>query len=380
MWVDQMHLKLPILFLTAIIGVSVVSGLVLGVSFLKERWEPRIESIDNSPVDLDRTEFRFGGGGYPNERCEYNYLVYTSWSAYNFEVVVESFSEELLVLDGDKRVEAVSHVLQEGKLPDERCIWLSFTVVMPNQTGNYELDLCIKLFGLFFSREYRWMYTFRVESFIFKPPTEADLIVTLNKEIYLRGETMNITIKNISNETVWFTDTACNLFFERFNGVDWEFHTAIIGGLMMAPLEPGETADYTWKLGVPLQPFPPGRYRVGTHGVYAQFEVREVGDAELETIVTGFLKTTDVADTLWEDTVRIIEIYDNELGGKVVVVNYTTMNAVHPHFMCEAIEHHTAVITLNEKGRVISAFCIWGSFHGPDKIWDLVNQRWVERK
>jgi hypothetical protein len=375
-----MHFKLPILFLTAILGVSAVSGFVLGASLLQEKWEPRIDLIDNLVVDPDRTEFRFGDGGHPNERYECNYLVYTSWSAYRFRVIVESFSEELLVLDGDKRVEAAPYVLQKGNLLDERCIWLSFTVIMPNQTGTYELDLRIKLFGLLFAKEYKWIYMFRVESTIFKPPTEADLIITLNKEVYLQGETIDITIKNISNETIWFTDTAYNLFFERFSGVDWEFHTPIVGCLVMTPLEPGETAQLTWMLDVPLQPFPPGKYRVGTHGVYAEFEVREVGDAELETIVTGFLKTTDVADTLWVDTVRIIEVYDNELGGKVVVVNYATVNAVHPHFMCEASEHHTAVITLNEKGQVVSAFCVWGSFHGADKIWDLVNQRWVERK
>ena len=84
---------------------------------------------------------------------------------------------------------------------------------------------------------------------------------------------MNMTIKNISNETIWFTDTACNLSFERFNGVDWEFHTSIVGCLAMTPLEPGETAEYTWKLDIPLQPFLLGHYRVGTHGGYAEFEV-----------------------------------------------------------------------------------------------------------
>jgi len=109
---------------------------------------------------------------------------------------------------------------------------------------------------------------------------------------------------------------------------------------------------------------------------YVDVEKVEPSVTELETVVAEFLKTTDVANVLWDDTVEIIEIYDHKLGGKVVVVNYTTMNAVHPHFMCEAIEHHTAVITINEKGEVVSAFCVWGSFHD-GKIWDLVNQRWT---
>lgn len=99
----------------------------------------------------------------------------------------------------------------------------------------------------------------------------------------------------------------------------------------------------------------------------------------LETIIIEFLKTTDVANSGWDGTVEITEVYDHKLGGKVIVVNYTTMNAIHPHFMAEAIEHHTAVITINEKGEVVSAFCVWGSFHGPDKIWDLINQKWIQK-
>lgn len=220
--------------------------------------------------------------------------------------------------------------------------------------------------------------TFEPESTL--RPAEESLIITLDKERYSQGETMNITIKNISNETIWFTDTAHNLFFERFNGVDWKFHDAMIGGAAMTPLEPGKTAWHTWPVGYAGRPYPPGQYRVGTHGVYAEFEVIEVqlDEAELEMIIIEFLKTTDVANGTWDGTVNILEVYDHKLGGKVVVVNYTTMNAVHPHFMCEAIEHHTAVITLNEKGEVLSAFCVWGTFHD-GRIWDLLNQRWIQR-
>lgn len=98
---------------------------------------------------------------------------------------------------------------------------------------------------------------------------------------------------------------------------------------------------------------------------------------ELEIIVIEFLKTTDISNAGWNETVEILEIYDHRFGGTVVVVRYITMNAVHPHFMCEAIEEHVAVITLNQRGEVTSAFCVWGSFHGQDRIWDLVNQRWI---
>ena len=110
---------------------------------------------------------------------------------------------------------------------------------------------------------------------------------------------------------------------------------------------------------------------------YLDFEKVEPSVTALETIIIEFLKTTDVSDGGWDNTVEIMEIYDHEFGGKVAVVKYGTVNAVHPHFMCEAIEAHIAVITLSKKGEVMSAFCVWGSFHG-GKIWDLLNQRWIQ--
>jgi len=98
----------------------------------------------------------------------------------------------------------------------------------------------------------------------------------------------------------------------------------------------------------------------------------------LETIAIEFLKTTDVPNGGWNGTVEVKEIYDNKLGGKVMVVKYTTANGGHPGFFLEAIEHHIAVITLNMRGEVVSAFCVWGSFHD-GKIWDLLNQRWIQQ-
>jgi hypothetical protein len=95
----------------------------------------------------------------------------------------------------------------------------------------------------------------------------------------------------------------------------------------------------------------------------------------LKTILTEFLNTTDVSKGGLYN-VEILEVYEHKLGGQVAVINYTTVNAGHPHFMWEAIEHHTAVITLSEKGEVVSAFCVWGNFHD-GRIWDLLNQRWI---
>jgi hypothetical protein len=45
----------------------------------------------------------------------------------------------------------------------------------------------------------------------------------------------------------------------------------------MTPLHPGEETKLLWLLDDKTShPFPPGRYRVGTHGVYAEFEVRDL--------------------------------------------------------------------------------------------------------
>ncbi len=110
---------------------------------------------------------------------------------------------------------------------------------------------------------------------------------------------------------------------------------------------------------------------------YLDVEKIELQIDVLKGLVIEFLKTTDVSNAVWDGTAEVKEIYDHKLGGKVIVVEYMTRNAVHPYFMCEAIESHKAVITLDEKGEVVSAFCVWGSFHG-GRIWDLLNQQWIQ--
>jgi hypothetical protein len=90
-----------------------------------------------------------------------------------------------------------------------------------------------------------------------------------------------------------------------------------------------------------------------------------------------FLKTTDVKN-VWDGTIEIKEFYDHKPGGEAVIVVYTTTSGGHPHFMAEFIEGHTAVITLNEKGEVVSAFCVHGSLR-EGHVWDLLNQRWISQ-
>lgn len=98
---------------------------------------------------------------------------------------------------------------------------------------------------------------------------------------------------------------------------------------------------------------------------------------ELEQQVVEFLKTTDVR-YVWDGTVKIKESYDHKPGGKVAIVEYTTVDTGHPQFVLTAFEDHTAVITVNQEGEVVSAFCVHGNVQ-EIRIWDLINQRWISR-
>lgn len=273
--------KLPIPFLIAILGASVAGGLVLAGPF---RLEPRIIYIDGLPVDPDKTEFTFCDYAYLNEMREYLYLIYP-YQTNRFQVVIESLSEGLKVLDrryplDPKTVQSASYVLSEGKTPEEGCFWLGLTVIMPNQIGTYELDLSVRLSALFFSREYKWRYTFEVVHPPPEKPFENCLIIALDKETYHQGDNITVTIENILNESIGFID--CKIVFEKFDGVDWEFYDSIPIPLEKTYLEPGEIGQFTLALIDYMDyPFPAGQYRVGIirywgdeiDGVYAEFEV-----------------------------------------------------------------------------------------------------------
>lgn len=321
---------------------------------------------------------------YFNQTDEARALYFYSGTieAKKLEVKIDSFSEELtlLTLNNETITAPYSWQMTYGKV-EGRPTDFRFWIIAPNKPGEYEVNLRFVVSNSWLSsREYPQKLRVRVLPMPHKPKPEEILAITLDKEIYSQGDTMTITIQNISNETVWFTNAVYNLVFERFDDAfsDWVFHTAPIAAQVMTPLEPGGNAQVTWKLEV--ETFPSGLYRIDILGVNVEFNVIQVqlSEAELETIIIEFLKTTDVADGGWNGTVKIKEIYDHKLGGEVAVVEYTTANAIHPHFMAEAIEHHTAVITIDEKGKVASAFCVWGSFHD-NKIWDLINQKWIQK-
>jgi hypothetical protein len=109
-----------------------------------------------------------------------------------------------------------------------------------------------------------------------KQPPEAYLTITLDKETYHRGDIMAITIDNVSNQTQSFGNAAYDVTFQRSTGKCWEFYDSIPGAEVITCLNPRQTGHVTWKLGGHTdRPFSAGHYRVGTKGVYAEFEVTE---------------------------------------------------------------------------------------------------------
>ncbi len=374
------HKKAMLIVILGALGV-VLTGLFVSayaVPQLKSIFTPHPWSLYPPPAEHELIDVYFNQTSKAHALYSYTGTV----EAKKLEVKIHSFSRDLKLLtpNNETITAPYSWHVTYRKFEARPVAW-EFQIIAPNKTAEYEINLSyIVSNGWLSSREYPQKIRVRVAPMPHKPKPEETLTVTLDKETYHQGDTMNIAIENISNETQWFGNAAYDVCFERFNGDYWEFYDSIPGAEVITCLRLGETGHVTWKLGGHTdRPFPPGRYRVETHGVYAEFEVKEVQLSELETIIIEFLKTTDVPNGGWDDTVEILETYDHKSGGKVIVVNYTTANAVHPHFMCEAIEHHTAVITLNEKEQVVSAFCVWGTLHGPDKIWDLINQRWIQK-
>ena len=364
------------LALIFVVVVAVAGGVIGAYAFpqLKSIFAPYPGRLYPPPAEYELIDVYFNQTGEARALYFYSGTI----EARKLEIKIDSFSKELnlLTLNNKTIVAPYSWQVTYGKV-EGRPAGFRFWIIAPNKPGEYEVNLRFIVSNSWLSsREYLQKLRVRVLPMPLKPKPEEILTITLDKEIYGEGDTMTITIQNISNETIWFINAMYNLVFERFDHAfsDWVFHAAPIAAQVMTPLQPGEGAQVTWKLDA--ETFPSGLYRIVILGVYAEFNVIEVqlSKAELETIVIGFLKTTDVADGGWDGTVEIKEIYDHKLGGKVVVVEYTTANAIHPHFAAEAIEHHTAVITIDENREVVSAFCIWGSFHD-SKVWDLINQK-----
>jgi hypothetical protein len=93
------------------------------------------------------------------------------------------------------------------------------------------------------------------------------LNVTTDKTVYDQNDSITITIKNKSNETVVFGNSVYDLFFEKWNAVSWEFYTGVIGLEVITYLYPEEIAEIDYQLGGQTdKPFPSDRYKVVSCG------------------------------------------------------------------------------------------------------------------
>ncbi|MDH5449299.1 MAG: hypothetical protein OEX77_00160 [Candidatus Bathyarchaeota archaeon] len=88
------------------------------------------------------------------------------------------------------------------------------------------------------------------------------LTITLDKDVYQQGERMYITIKNVSNETLHFTNSNYGLEYQFWNGFSWTFFIGMPGRMVVVELKPGEIGYVqhslvgSWYLEV-------GKWRVG---------------------------------------------------------------------------------------------------------------------
>ncbi len=290
-----MRFWLPTLILASVLVAAIAGFLVFRFSSIQNIYyttsksEPYIKGLEKT------TDIKIGL--YPGTSDKRVFQMYTG-NVKSFHITVKNFSDKLLLasLSGEL-IEKTPYNLSPSTWDPEAqfAVWgLNITTPSSIHPGEYSISLAIKVSNSLSSKEYSYIIRVIVEPLKDVLPLKSCLIITLDKEAYFQGEVIQITIKNLSNQTVWFTDTACNLYFEKFNDNCWEFYDAMIGGAAITPLQPKETKQFTWRLGNSGRPYPPGRYRVGTKGVYAEFKVLEAEPslAELKSTLIKFLDTT----------------------------------------------------------------------------------------
>ena len=101
------------------------------------------------------------------------------------------------------------------------------------------------------------------------------LVIIFEKDVYHPDERINITVKNVSNKTLWLSDSAYGLEYQRKTIFGWEFYVGLYGQERIVYLGPGKTGHVTRRLSTDFKPFPPGRYRVGDphFDCWAEFQV-----------------------------------------------------------------------------------------------------------
>jgi len=174
-----------------------------------------------------------------------------------FQILHEN-KENLLSIDG---------VVGAGIARDEDNHIIGIAVyVEDNVTDTQEIPDKLDEFDVFIKRIGE-ASEFEKERMIIRSTRYRLLNVTTDKIVYQQNDNIVVTIKSKSNETVVFGNSVYDLFFEKWNGVSWEFYTGVIGVEVITYLYPEEIAEVDYLLGGQTdKPFPSGRYRVVSCG------------------------------------------------------------------------------------------------------------------
>jgi len=262
--VSEMKRKFAIVLIVTF-GI-ILAGLLVAV-YAVPQMKPSLLSPPSESIVM---------GMYVNQTDTYHFESYVSaFFGALFQVRIEFFSGDLKLLTlGNETIVRIFPYSWQREVGKEGYVVWGFRIIAPSQPGNYTVNLRFIVSYWMFSQEYSQKITVKVEVPKPPPPPEELLLIMLDKEVYNQGEYMTVTIKNRSNETMWFTNTAYDLCFERFNGTDWVLYEEIVGGPVKTSLKPGEIRQVTWKLDDHTgSPFSAGRYRVGTKGIYVEFTV-----------------------------------------------------------------------------------------------------------
>lgn len=251
-FLTPMHILIIIgaLAITVYVTIALSSSMAL---FTPSPWTLHPPPAEKAVVDV-----------YMNKTGEFIQVQHSyigTIQARKFQVIIDSFSEELILLT-DKFYEEKYSDPWEG-----RPVSWTAKFLAPNKPGRYEVRVRYIVYqdpAWLSKREYKQKVTIIVQQIPLKPRPEELLAVTLDKKAYYQGETMTIVIENISNETQLFS-----LSIERF---DLYFNDYIhYMSLTAGSINPEETLQITKLLNA--ETFPEGRYRIFIKGVYAEFEI-----------------------------------------------------------------------------------------------------------
>lgn len=182
-----------------------------------------------------------------------------------------------------------------------------------------------------------------------RPSPLPTLTVAADKEFYIQGENIEITVRNVSDRTISLTDVRNCI--EKYDGANWQFYA---GKWVEATLEPNEEVHVI----CPLTDW--GRYRavVGDPPAWAEFLV----DPENFIVITTDKKIYYSGENMWitfknNSYKRTAEFYD--YGYVIEVWNGATWR------LCWPPDYSIEVMwELGPGGEVTKRFA-WGYFSYP---------------